>query len=247
LSLIDLPAVIALSLFHPASLRPQRLLLCLRLRRGRLPALIRQFARPIPSRLRFSATAGLTLAVLGLTTPILALNEPAVVTSTYEVLEPKTWIGKELPILEYIDIGEKLKTGTWLLLFYHHDCPDCQRAIPQYEQMARSMPACGDFPRIALIEVPPYGPAPACSNSPCIHGRLADVKEWFITTPTVALLIEGQGKAVWEQETPDFDSILRPIAEIHQKSAHSADFDIYIYPNPNATRKGGECHGRILG
>ena len=61
---------------------------------------------------------------------VLALNEPAIVTSTYEVLEPETWIGKELPILEYIDIADQLKKGTWLILFYHHDCPDCRKEYP---------------------------------------------------------------------------------------------------------------------
>jgi len=62
-------------------------------------------------------------------TPILALNEPAVVTSSYEVLEPETWVGKKLPILQHIDIGEKLSRGNWLILLYHHDCPDCAKAI----------------------------------------------------------------------------------------------------------------------
>jgi hypothetical protein len=54
-------------------------------------------------------------------------------TSSYEVLEPANWIDKELPILDYIDIGGPLMKGTWLVLLYHHDCPDCARAVPMYE------------------------------------------------------------------------------------------------------------------
>ena len=42
---------------------------------------------------RFAVSAVFTIAVLGISTPILALNEPAVVTSSYEVLEPETWVG----------------------------------------------------------------------------------------------------------------------------------------------------------
>jgi len=209
LSAIDVPAVVALSVFPPAFLRRQRLLACLRLRRRELSALIRQLIRPIPSRLQFSATAGLTVVILGLTTPILALSKPAVVTSSYEVLAPETWIGKELPILKHIDIGDTLKTGTWLLLFYHHDCPDCQRAIPQYEQMARDLKGNEDFLRIALIEVPPYGQAPVRQDSPCTLGRLGDVKQWFVTTPAVVLLMEAKVKAEWEVNAPQMEAVLQ--------------------------------------
>ena len=161
LTLIDLPAVLALGLFRPASLRLRRLLLCLRFRRRPLQTLIRQFLRPSPSASRFTATVTVIAGLLGLTTPILALNEPAAVTATYEVLDPETWIGRALPILEHIDIAEQIQEGTWLVLFYHHDCPDCRRALPQYAQMARDLAGNEDSLRIALIEVPPYGPEPA--------------------------------------------------------------------------------------
>lgn len=34
-------------------------------------------------------------------------------------------------------LTETLQKGTWLVLLYHYDCPDCGWAIPKYEQMAR--------------------------------------------------------------------------------------------------------------
>jgi hypothetical protein len=104
---IDLPAVIALTVFRPRGL-----------------GLV-----DWPGMPRFAVSAVFAIAVLGVSTPILALNEPAEVTSQYEVLEPETWVGKKLPILEHIDIGEKLSKGNWLILLYHHDCPDCIKAI----------------------------------------------------------------------------------------------------------------------
>ena len=67
---------------------------------------------------RFAGTVVVGIAILGVSTPILALNEPAVVTSSYEVLEPAIWVGKELPILEHIDISEKLNKGNWLIFQY---------------------------------------------------------------------------------------------------------------------------------
>ena len=48
---------------------------------------------------RFAVIAVVAIAVLVVSTPILALNEAAVVMSNYEVLEPETWVGKKRVIL----------------------------------------------------------------------------------------------------------------------------------------------------
>ena len=42
------------------------------------------------------------------------------------LLQPEKWVGKKLPILPYIEppeVREKLKTGAWTVVLYHHDCP----------------------------------------------------------------------------------------------------------------------------
>jgi len=114
---VYLPAVIALLVFRPG----------------------REKVSARPSILRFTAIFAVGLIPLGIATPVLAFNKPVGVTCSYEVLEPKTWVGKELPILEYIDIAESLKEGNWLVLLYHYDCPDCIETIPKYEQMARDL------------------------------------------------------------------------------------------------------------
>jgi thiol-disulfide isomerase/thioredoxin len=146
-------------------------------------------------------------------------NEPEkTASSSYEVLEPSSWVGRELPILEYINIAEKLRKGTWLVLFYHYDCPDCDIAIPKYEQMARDMSGNGDFMRIALIAVPPYGRCPVGENSTCTLGRLADIKQWFITTPTATLLTNGRVKSAWEKKAPNLETILRNIVIIEDNN-----------------------------
>ncbi|MBN2590404.1 MAG: hypothetical protein JXA96_11125 [Sedimentisphaerales bacterium] len=217
---VDLPAVIALLVFKPQfSLKsifslPRALLslllafLALPQKRKSLKLLTNEFVRPLPSVPHFAITLFLGILILGITTPILALNEPAIVTSKYEVLEPEIWIGKELPILEHIDIADTLKKGTWLILLYHYDCPDCGRAIPEYEQIARDLAGNEDFMQIAFIAVPPYGHTPISENSPCTLGKLNDVKEWFVTTPAVALLKDGKVIRAWEGKVLDYDIIL---------------------------------------
>jgi hypothetical protein len=225
---IDLPAVIALAVFRPA--------LSFQRKTESIKALIQEFITPLPSMPQFAVTACLTLIALGVTTPVLAFNKPAGITSSYEVLEPETWVGKKLPILEHIDIGEQLETGNWLVLLYHHNCPDCAAAIPKYERIARDMAGNEDFLRIALIEVPPYGQRPISDNSTCTLGRLADVKEWFVTTPAVALLTNSRITSAWEGQAPDFETILEKIAKI-QKNSRKYTFFINKSVNTNALER----------
>lgn len=200
---IDIPSVIALLVFRPV--------LSLKRKAEYIRVLAQEFFTPLPSISRFATTICLALLILGVTTPILAFNKPAKITASYEVLEPKTWIGKKLPILEYIDIADSLKKGNWLILLYHHDCPDCAAAIPKYEKMARDFAGNEDLLQIALIEVPPYAQGQARGSSPCVPGRLAAVKQWFVTTPAVALLKDSRVTSVWEETSPDFDKIIESI------------------------------------
>ena len=83
--------------------------------------------------------------------------------------------------------------------------------------MARDLADNADFLQIALIEMPPYGPTLAAADSPCTLGRLADSKEWFVTTPAVALLSDGNVNHAWEAKAPDFDTILSKIVSTVEK------------------------------
>jgi len=221
---IDLPAVIALALFRSGL--SFRLRLSFLRKRESVKHLIADLLTPAPSLGRFTITTCLILITLGATAPILAFNEPPKITSRYEVLEPENWVGKKLPILEYIDIAESLKEGTWLIFLYHYDCPDCARAIPRYEEIARDLAGNEDFLRIALIAVPPYGRSTVSQNCPCTLGRLGETKEWFVTTPAVALLTAGKVTSVWEEKAPNFDTIVRDMAKTQKNRAKFAFFFI---------------------
>jgi thiol-disulfide isomerase/thioredoxin len=207
LTAIDLPAVISLCLFRPAGLsRPPLSLL-----QGRksIRNTVRYLLAPLPSPPRFAVTAALGVATLSLTAPILAVNKPPSVTSTYAVLEPETWAGKALPILESIDIAARLEKDRWLVVLYHHDCPDCQKILPEYERMAEDLAGNEDFLRVALVELAPYGEPPGGLPLRHTRGQLSDAKEWLVTTPCVLLLAEGRVLQVWRDELPDFASVLK--------------------------------------
>ena len=246
---IDLPAVITLSIFRPEFSLPPALSFPLTLsflrKQESIKNLIKEFLSPLPSASRFAMTAFLAIAILGTSAPILALNEPPQITTHYEVLEPKTWVGTELPILEHIDIAESLKKGTWLVLLYHYDCPECAWAIPMYEQMARGLAGNEDFLQIALIAVPPYGRGPVSENCPYTLGHLAGTKEWFVTTPAVALLTDGKVKSAWEEKAPDLDTILQKLAKISEKTKKSRFFSSTNYLTNSPYKKGGGSDGQV--
>jgi hypothetical protein len=201
LCVIDLPAVIALLIFSPQN--------------GLLSNIFTWRSHVIPNAVRnpqisggFAAYLVVVILVLAITTSVLALNKPATVTSSYEVLEPETWIGKRLPIVDYIDIGKQLEKGNWLVLFYHHDCPDCQKAIANLGWPGHQFGIEKTDLKVAIIEMPPYG---GSIETSCTYGRLLNVKEWFISTPAVVLMKNRKITQVWGQEPLDIGSILDDI------------------------------------
>jgi hypothetical protein len=164
---IDLPALAALIAFRPGGLNLRRPLAML---------------TPHPRLIHLTAVWLITLSLVTTSTAVLALNEPALVTAKYEVLEPAEWVGKELPILAHIDIKDQLSQGNWLVLLYHYDCPGCGEAIPQYEQIARDLKGNEEFLQIAFVAVPPFGQAPITETAAVTLGKMDNSKEWFVTT-----------------------------------------------------------------
>jgi len=205
---VDLPAVLALAVFRPKINWPKL---------RSVKAVILEMMGPMPSPVRLAAVFCVGLVLVAVSTAVLALNPPARATASYEVLEPQSWVGKKLPILDYIDIGDKVSSGNWLVLFYHHDCPDCAEAIRSYEQMAFNLRGRADFLRIAFIEVPPYGPAFSAASSACAWGRLSSVRQWFVSTPAAVLLRDKKVESAWEAQVPDIAAVIASQAKNFQK------------------------------
>ena len=121
------------------------------------------------------------------------------------VLVPETWTGKRFPLLDYIDVGETLKDGKWIVVLYHHDCPKCLEEVPRFQDQARQSADDPDAPRVALIEIPPFGSSelsPISSDTFCVMGRLSDKKEWFVETPAVLLVHAGVVSPMTESTLP---------------------------------------------
>jgi thiol-disulfide isomerase/thioredoxin len=188
---------------------------------------------PWPSAKHFFGVAIPTFIFLGILVPVLIFNKPPEQTEKYVVVHPEQWstakpvtpaaaeanesdkapAAQEWPLLKSIDIANSLRQGIVVALLYHHDCPDCAEAIPQYDKISREMGSEGVI-RFVFIAVPPYGtpeqdPVPA--DSKCLRGKLDASKKWYFQTPLVVLLQDGAVVKSWEGKAPSLDDILNAL------------------------------------
>jgi len=207
--ILDLAAVAALMCFRP----PRQKTISPLPPAGEGPG-VRAFASPLPFpgegpgvRARLRWVFGLFVAA-GLPGGLaMATYRPAVLEdsgdifgdSEFVVLEPEGWVGKPFPLLKHIDIGDRLARGRWIVVLYHHDCPNCQDAVLRYEHLAQELGHCPGVTRIALVEMFPYAPPGdrvSLAGSSCSLGRLSNTKKWSLLTPTMLRVSERRVLAV---------------------------------------------------
>jgi hypothetical protein len=104
-------------------------------------------------------------------------------------LNPAEWLGKPLPILDSIDVGPQLNTGSWRLVFFSRSCDLCRAEIRRLTEAAEAG-FTGDR-RLAFIELPSNeaeegsaDPSEFAANSRnCLFGRLDPKMEWIAAVP----------------------------------------------------------------
>ena len=166
------------------------------------------------------------------------------------ILQPEKWVGKQFPLFEHIDVGDTLSKGKWIVLLHHDGCPDCVEAVPRYRRMSHELRAGDTDLAVALIAIPPVrhsatGLRP--NKDRPLRGALADVREWLVTTPTVALLEDGHTRATWAGKAPDKQELLAHTPttsatadcsgprHAHDESAGGRPQHISAAPSENAT------------
>lgn len=184
--LIDL-AVIALLVFcRPPNVRQKR-----------PNAASETRTRPLFLLAGFGVTAALAAAVLmswNMPQPLVG-RERISQTRTKLYVRPARWSGQVFPLLDYMDIGDRLAKGRWRVLLYHHDCSRCREAIQSWIRGDVGE----DFYGRALVEVPPFGSLDAAAVAEArgwVHGRLSDDHTWFVPTPVFVQIQDGIVKQV---------------------------------------------------
>ncbi|HEY3319897.1 MAG TPA: MauE/DoxX family redox-associated membrane protein [Planctomycetota bacterium] len=159
-------------------------------------------------KMRVQRWRGATVAVLGLflctsSALVMALARPAQLStdgeligkSPFVLLEPTQWVGGRFPLLRHIKISEDLAKGAWIIVLYDRSCPHCQLAMPKYRKITEELAGLDNSPRVALVEVPPYRSPelqPRGERPMWAHGRLDNVREWFLQAPVELFVVDGQ-------------------------------------------------------
>jgi len=159
------------------------------------------------------AVATLFLLAVGISGGVaMAGYQPAALTndgqifgeSEFVLLEPETWVGKPFPLLEYIDIGDRLLRGKWVVLLHRHDCSKCHSVLPAYGRLAMELAGQPNGASVALVEIPPFEGEEINAGIPSsvVLGRLSSGRQWFVTTPVGMLICDGIVQSIWSGDLP---------------------------------------------
>lgn len=195
---LDVAAVTALLLFRP-ELRTGVAASHVRLRLG--------------AGLTILAATGVPLGIAMVSYRPAVLSEQGALVGQGQIvlLEPEAWPGKPFPLLRHIDVGQKLSRGPWVVMLFRN-CSGCAEALPRYKKMAKNPTGQKRF-SVAVIAMPPdeQSHAPGPADDGLLWGKLDARQDWFVTAPTVAVLVDGVVKAAWEGTAPDLESLLEPL------------------------------------
>jgi hypothetical protein len=153
---------------------------------------------------RFFVTVGIWLIVaLPITYAMMSVKfvtlTPDSVLTGHEksiTLEPMNWMGKDFPLFEHIvwegNVSlDELKSGDWKVLLYHVDCQNCQEVLAELEMQSRRQ----SFEKLIILEIPGKERESRDAHKKPSYGkwgRLRDQTEWFVQTPLVLELKNGQ-------------------------------------------------------
>jgi thiol-disulfide isomerase/thioredoxin len=108
-----------------------------------------------------------------------------VLKSNVVQLTPETWLGKELPLRDYIIDGREIMRGRWTVLLVRPGCEHCAKVKKQLIQNAKQ-----DQDSIAILDIVAKIPQPDISEN-IRNYRLHSDFTWVADTPVVLFLQDG--------------------------------------------------------
>jgi hypothetical protein len=105
------------------------------------------------------------------------------------IVEPERMQGQPFELGKYIDSGDRLTRGSWLVVFYHSGCPKCETLMKNWAMLTSGIRGRANT---AFISVPPDLSATKPSMDDVLWGTLEGNTEWFVPTPLVVALRNNQ-------------------------------------------------------
>jgi hypothetical protein len=106
---------------------------------------------------------------------------------------PNAWLGKPLPLLKHIDIGEALSEDVWRVLFYRPECQSCQATLRRLiARRSGDVRAGADGgPPLAIVLLGGGEDTPEEIPEGVQVGRLDPTRSWQVPPSTVVELRDG--------------------------------------------------------
>lgn len=122
---------------------------------------------------------------------------------TVVLFDPAHWVGKPLPLLPHIDIGQRISAGRWVVAIHNPQCRRCPDVVPQCARLATDWRDRRDAPGIAILDVLPDGAPGRMTGSghpSVLLGHLNTEQKWFVATPAIMALHDGHVLAATDEE-----------------------------------------------
>jgi hypothetical protein len=217
---LDVAVLILFLAFRPANrdaaVHWRRNLLCLG---------VAMFALGVP--------AGMRAATRGISTQLRAAPGAMMETGANARFVPERWVGKPFPLLPFVDVGDSLAAGEWLVLLYDPNSARDHHAARVHQQRARREQGL-DQRRFALVETQPPQRAGPSKSGACLYGRITESLKCSVASPTVVQLQSGVVIACF-----DGASVLSPNQEVDPQSDATADDAVTALedPTPNPPKR----------
>jgi hypothetical protein len=159
--------------------------------------------RPVVAsgRLRIGLLLGAAVSISVLLVPVFNFSTSSITDighvlgdSNLIVIDTTEWVGKRLPLANFVEGHQSYLEGSWEMILYHEDCPVCQRLI------GTAIEDKNNPKRQVFVEVPPYKSPARESRDNLLWCKLTNTHDWFVGAPDVIELRDGVVEASHGQQ-----------------------------------------------
>lgn len=107
-------------------------------------------------------------------------------------LDPHQWINARLPLLDSIDIGDRLARGEWLVVFHRPGCESCKQLVEQISDL-QSMSKLASNTPIALISAgeSTLAESNVHASATLVAGEFSASGNSWLPTPLIVRIRDG--------------------------------------------------------
>jgi len=112
-------------------------------------------------------------------------------------LEPQDWVGRRFPLLQHVDISDRIQRGRWIIVLLQPGCPACESVLNWLAMPRWAAPDtyCSGVSNVhlAIVAVATLGGRERddVQRAACQYGQLDDAYTWYGDFPITIDLLDG--------------------------------------------------------